>query len=174
MSSDLKEFTVYGPFVVPVEKKRTGRMLSTSALGAFWDEVGATRTARGVYVFGIRAGKGITPVYVGKAAKQSFEREAFTDHKRANHYNPALLNSGRGTPVMFFVAHPNTTGAVNKKLIDQMETFFIDVAYKKNEELSNVRKKPQYKWRVRGVVRAKPGEGKNGAAGAFRKAVGLV
>ena len=174
MSSELKEFTVHGPFVVPVEKRKKGRMVSTTDLDAFWTEVGATRDRKGVYVFGIRAGKGVTPVYVGKAAKQSFECEAFTDHKRANHYNPALLDSGKGTPVMFFVAHPKTKGAVNKKLIDQLETFFIDVAYRKNAELSNVRKKPEYKWRVRGVVRAKPGEGKNGAAGAFRKAVGLV
>lgn len=173
MSTALKEFTVHGPFKVPLEPNKNGKMVAMD-LTSFWSSVGDFRSRKGVYVFGIRAGKGITPIYVGKAAKQSFEREAFELHKRADHYNPALLDYKKGNPVMFFMAHPVTKGAVNKKLIDQLETFFIDVAYKKNAELSNVRKKPEYKWRVRGVVRAKPGEGKNGAAGAFRKAVGLV
>jgi hypothetical protein len=125
-----------------------------------------------LYVFCIRAGKGFTPIYVGKAAKQSFEAEAFTAHKLANHYNPALRKY-RGTPVMFFVAYPKTKGKINEALIDQVETFFIDAAYKKNPELRNVRKKPECKWRIRGVVRAKSGEGKNSAASEFRQAVGL-
>lgn len=173
MPSDLKEFTVHGPFDIPVEKKKTGRMVATKELGAFWESVGAIRQRRGVYVFGMRAGKGITPIYIGKAAKQSFEWEVFTDHKRANHYNPALLDRQKGTPVMFLLAHPIAKGAINKKLIDQIETFFIDVASMKNPGLSNVRKKPDHKWRVRGVVRAKPGEGRNKATRVFKTAVGL-
>lgn len=138
-----KEFTVHGPFVVPVEKRKNGRMVSISKLKVFWEETGELRDRKGIYVFCVRAGKGITPVYVGKTGKRSFEYEAFADHKLANHYNPALLD-GQGTPVLFLIAHPKSKGAVNKRLIDQLETFFIDVAYQKNPDLSNIRKKPEY------------------------------
>ena len=172
MADKRKAFTVHGPFKVPVEPNKHGKMVAKD-LTAFWSGVGDIGTRRGVYVFGIRAGKGITPIYVGKTAKQSFEKEVFMAHKRADHYNPALLDYRRGTPVMFFVAHPTGKGAVNNTLIDKIESFLIDVASTKNPGLSNVRKKPDHKWRIRGVVRSKAGEATR-ATGGFKKAVGLV
>lgn len=171
MSNDLKEFSVHGPFKVPIEPNKRGKMVAMD-LSAFWTLVGEIRGRKGVYLFGMRAGKGITPIYVGKTAKQTFEDEAFTPSKRANHYNPALLSYARCSPVMFFVVHPKTKGKTNAKLIDAIESFFIDVASNKNPNLSNERKKPDHRWRVRGVVRGRAGEA-SATTSAFKKAVGL-
>ena len=142
-------------------------------LDAFWDEIGEHRHDVGVYVFAIRAGKGYTPIYVGKTARQSFESEVFTVTNRANHYNPALLGYERGVPVLFLLVHPRGKGKVNQRAIDQVETFFIDVASNKNPDLSNVKKKKQHKWRVSGVVRGKQGEGKKYAAQELRRALDM-
>ena len=171
MSNNLKVFSVFGPFKVPIEPDKRAKMVARD-LADFWTSVGETRGRKGVYVFGMRAGKGITPIYVGKAVKQTFEVEAFTSHKRANHYNPALLNYAKCSPVMFFVVHPKTGGKTNAKLIDAIESFFIDVASNKNPNLSNERKKPDHKWRVRGVVRGMAGE-VSATTSSFKKAVGL-
>jgi hypothetical protein len=45
--------------------------------------------ACGCYVYAIRAGRGIMPWYVGKAVKQTFDRECLTDHKLVR-YNSVL------------------------------------------------------------------------------------
>ncbi len=172
MADDLKTFTVHGPFKVPLEPNTMGKAIAKD-LTNFWNEVGDLQYRRGVYVFGIRASKGITPIYVGKAAKQTFKKEAFSKHKLGDHYNPALRRKRRCNPVMFFVEHPKVKGAVNKDLIDKIESFFIEVASTKNPELSNDRKKPVHKWRIRGLVRGKKGEATKSTR-SFRKAVGLV
>ncbi len=167
----MKVFSVCGPFDVPLQPNAGGKMVAKN-LDGFWDGVGEHRHAVGVYVFAIRAGKGYTPIYVGKTAN-SFENEAFTPTNRANHYNPALLRYKKGLPVLFFVVHPRSKGKINQKAIDQVETFFIDVASIKNSELSNVKKKKKHMWRVSGVVRAKQGEGKAYAAQKLKRAVDL-
>lgn len=171
MTSPLKAFSVHGPFDIPLEPGKTGKMVAMD-ICAFWDKIGDLRRRRGVYLFAIRAGKGITPIYVGKAAKQSFEDEVFTAHKRSAHYTPALLDYAKGTAVMYFVAHPQGNGAINQTLIDQIETFLIDIASTKNPTLSNVRKKPKHKWRIKGVVRGKQGETREEAK-SFKAAVGI-
>jgi hypothetical protein len=168
----MKVFSVSGPFDVHLEPNKGGKMVAKD-LDAFWEEVGEHRHDVGVYVFAIRAGKGFTPIYVGKTARQSFENEVFTVTNRAHHYNPALLNYTKGVPVLLLIVHPRGKGKINHKAIDQVETFFIDVASIKNPGLSNVQKKKQHKWRVSGVVRAKPGEGTAHAARELKRAVGL-
>lgn len=168
----MKVFSVCGPYDIHLEPNAGGKMVAKN-LDAFWDEVGEHRHDLGTYVFAIRAGKGYTPIYVGKTTKQSFEHEAFTVTNRAKHYNPALLGYKKGVPVLFLIVHPRGKGKVNSKAIDQVETFFIDVASIKNPNLSNVKKKQQHKWRVSGVVRAKQGEGKANAAQELKRALGL-
>ncbi|XXF79736.1 hypothetical protein P2318_08235 [Myxococcaceae bacterium GXIMD 01537] len=167
----MKPFAVYGPFKVPLEPGKNGKMIARD-LSGFWAGVGDVRWMRGVYVFAMRAGRGYTPIYVGKAAKQSFEHESFAIQKLAHHYGPALLDFRKGSPVIFFVAHPASRGAINKRLIDEIETFMIDAASAKNPYLSNVHKKPVHEWRICGVVRGKRGEATR-STGALKKAVGL-
>ena len=55
----------------------------------------------------MRTGRGFRPIYVGKAVKQTFGKECFAPHKTGEHYNPALLDTLKGTPVIFFVALPH-------------------------------------------------------------------
>ncbi|WP_404364407.1 hypothetical protein ACIHQR_30085 [Corallococcus coralloides] len=169
---EMKAFKVHGPFKVPLEPGKHGKMVARD-LSGFWTGVGDVRTMRGVYVFAMRAGRGYTPLYVGKAAKQSFEDEAFTHHKLADHYGPSLLDYKKGSAVMFFIVHPSGRGAINKKLIDQVETFMIDAASAKNPSLSNVRKRQVHEWRVCGVVRGGRGEA-TWSTGSLKKAIGLL
>jgi hypothetical protein len=168
----MKAFAVHGPFEVPFEPNKGGKMVAKD-LSALWDDVGANRHGKGVYVFAVRAGKGYTPIYVGKTDTQTFEGEAFTVTNRANHYNPALLDYDRGKAVLFLIVHPSGKGAVNKKFINEIETFMIDIASIKNPDLSNVKKRRQRGWRIKGAVRSHKGEGKKADARALRAAVGL-
>lgn len=168
----MKGFVVHGPHPVPLEPNKTGKMVAQD-LSEFWQRLDGVRYQRGVYVFAIRAGKGFTPIYVGKAAKQSFEAEVFSSHKLSKHYNPALLDYKRGSPVIFLIAHPHTKGTVSPaKLIDEVETFLINVASSKNIYLSNEKKRNPPEWRIAGVIRAQRGES-TAATRAFRQAVGL-
>ena len=163
-------FRIHGPFQIPVEQLARGRHIPKN-LDEFWDDVGDIKPRRGVYVFGIRAGQGITPWYVGKATR-TFEQECFASHKRAAHYTPTILKYLRGTPVMFFAVYPKQVGPPNSKKIDELEKFLINVGSVKNEELTNIlgRKKPT--WGIAGVLRG--GKGRHGEAPAqFRKSMGL-
>jgi len=168
----VKEFTVHGPFDVPFEPDKQGKMVAKD-LSAFWDKVGDCRARKGVYVFAVRASKGYTPIYVGKTDRQTFEDEAFTRHNLATHYNPALLDYRKGCAVLFLIAHPFARGAPNKLCIDEIETFMIDLGSIKNTNLSNVRKRKQHRWRIVGAVRSERGEGRLFSAKELRRAVGL-
>jgi hypothetical protein len=172
MTANLKTFVVHGPFVVPLEPNKKCKMVALD-LKAFWHTVGSVRSRRGIYVFALRAGQGIKPVYVGKTERRTFEIEAFTDRNLAHKFNPALLDYAKGTAVMFFVAHPKTHGAINRNLIDELETFLIGVAWQKNPCLTNIYKMPNPKWAIKGVVRAAKGKPTK-AETAFRHALGLV
>lgn len=168
----MRGFVVHGPYQVPLEPNKHGKMVAKD-LSGFWQKVDGLRHQNGVYVFAIRAGRGFTPIYVGKAVKQSFEGEVFTTHKLASHYNPALLDYKKGQPVLFLIAHPKTKGIISTaKLIDEVETFLINVASTKNPQLSNEKKRTAPQWRIAGVIRPHRGESTI-ATRAFRLAVGL-
>ena len=169
---EMKEFTVHGPYPVPLEPNKIAKMVAKN-LKIFWQGVGAMAEKKGVYVFAIRAGRGYTPIYVGKTEARTFAFETFTNTNRAGHYNPALLDYEKGLPVLFLITHPAGKGAVNRRCIDQIETFMIDIASIKNAGVSNVRKRKQHRWRIKGVVRAHRGEGRNYSARELRRAVGL-
>jgi hypothetical protein len=143
-------------------------------LDGFWEraEVNPFQDMHGVYIFVVQASRGMTPWYVGQATRQGFGREAFGSHQR-NHYSRALAKRRRGKPAIFFVSHPMSRGKINARLIDKVETFLIDIASRKNPELGNVKKKPQYQWRIRGVIRAKQGEGKSPAAARLVRMLAL-
>jgi hypothetical protein len=119
----------------------------------------------------MRAGKGVRPIYVGKATK-SFKHECFALHKIACHYGPALSNSGKGTPVLFLVALKRRKGKVSKRAIAKVESFLIQNAMKKNPDLSNIKGKKEEHWSIEGVIRS--GKGKaSAAATSFKRALGL-
>ena len=141
-------FDVLGPFTIPVERlKRTNYI--TTGCPEFWRRHGNTKGKKGCYLFAFKAGKGYTPIYVGKATK-SFEQECFEPHKTSDHYNRALADRYKGTPVMFFLAAEERRGRTNKKSIDDLETELIRWARDKNSKLSN-KSKGFYSWGINGV-----------------------
>lgn len=101
--------------------------------------------ACGCYVFGIRAGRGVRPWYVGKAEKQSFKRECLTDDKLRK-YNSVLLSASKGTPVIYFYArttmkkHAWSAPSKSRHMdIDYLERMLIGLALDKNKNLVNVK-----------------------------------
>jgi hypothetical protein len=150
-------FEVLGPFNVPTEKRRGGRHIPTKCPD-FWQAHPQLAGRRGCYVFAIRAGRGFRPIYVGKAVKQSFGKECFATHKIGDHYNPALLDTLKGTPVLFFVALPTGRGKPNGKRVADLESFLIQLGVARNPDLSNVRGRSEKQWSIRGVVRGARGK----------------
>ena len=139
-----RNYDLFGPFNIP----RTDNLqrVDKKGLREFWREVETENesnrglaTARGCYIFGIRAGKGATPWYVGKATK-TFRQECFTSHKLV-HYNDVLLNR-KGTPVLFLLARMTPTGKFIKTLkapeANWVERILIHHCLNANSELCNV------------------------------------
>ena len=150
---------MHGPFKIPYEKRKGGRFL---VLDDFWtEESGASQLAyeRGVYVFAIRNGRGIKPIYVGKATK-TFQQETFNPSNR-NKYSNGFSEYAKGLPMMYFVVHPRQKGKVNLKAIDEIEGFLIQAGVAKNPDLQNVRGTQRPKWSIKGVIRT--GKGKRNA-----------
>jgi hypothetical protein len=165
-------FNIRGPFRVPLDPTVTGKWIKAGCPD-FWlgPKVQRFTDEPGCYVFAMRAGKGIRPIYVGKATK-SFRQECFAPHKIACHYGPALSNAGKGTPVIFLVVLKRKKGKVNKRAIAKVESFLIQNAMKQNPNLSNIKGKKEEHWIIEGVIRS--GKGKvPSAAKKFKSAVGL-
>lgn len=164
-------FRVRGPFLIPC-KGKYNRFIQ-SACPDFWKqpETSILAKERGCYVFAIRAARGFRPIYVGKT-KKSFEKECFTYHKIADHYQPALGDMGKGTPVLFLLTLGRGKGPINNRAIAQLEAFLIQNAVAKNPHLSNIQGTKQEEWGIKGVIRG--GKGKvSKPAKLFRKAMGL-
>jgi len=165
-------FRIRGPFQVPLDQNVNSKWIKDGC-PEFWSSPGAENFARqcGCYVFAMRAGKGFRPIYVGRATK-SFKQECFASHKISCHYGPALLNAGKGTPILFLVVLERTKGKVNKSAIKKVESFLIQNAMKKNPYLSNIKGKKSEHWSIDGVIRS--GKGKvSSAAKLFKGALGL-
>lgn len=162
-------FQVQGPFNIPMHKGASSKLIAED-LSTFWEEIKEYKASIGCYVFAVRAGKGFTPLYVGKTVK-SFEQECFTDHK-INHYNYGLAEYSKCTPVMFLVTYPNRKRKVSAAEISDLEDFLIQVGRRVNPNLRNIRGAKEPTWGIKGVIRA--GKGKaNGAETNFKKVFGL-
>ena len=167
----MSEFTVKGPFAIPVKSTRGGaRRIDAEGLPDFWEDAEPSADRPGCYVFAMRAGKGFTPYYIGKATK-SFAGECFTSHKVIK-YNEALASYRKGRPVLFFVVHPIQKGALNKKVISKIEGFLIQLGVARNPDLLNIQNTRQDKWAIAGVVRGRRGKPST-AAQAFKKMMGI-
>lgn len=156
----MASFQIDGPYELPFEKRNGGRTL---VFDGFWDDDSdAAHLADecGCYVFAIRAGKGITPIYVGKATK-TFKQETFNPANK-HKYHDGFSDYAKGTPLMFFVVHPNQKGRTNATEITDIEDFLIQTGVAKNPGLQNVRGAGQPKWSISGVIRG--GKGKRSHA----------
>ena len=93
-------FSVHGPIVVPYYQGRGGRTITDDNVKEFWKKNNSFGKLRGCYVFGMRAAKGLTPGYVGKATK-SFKQEVFSPHKLAK-YQQFCADYLKGPPHTLF------------------------------------------------------------------------
>mgnify|MGYP001560557112 CR=1 FL=1 len=162
-------FVPEGPFEVPVEHLPRGRRIAASRqMREFWERVGDDIAgAKGVYLFAMRAGRGFTPYYVGKAARQPFLRECYTPDKR-NKFNAALAHQ-RGTPVIIFLPSPLRRGRTNLPAIAALEQEMIQYGYEKNPRLLNIHHASDPpKWNVQGVLRGGRGRRSEAAKAALK------
>lgn len=142
------DFIVSGPHVIPTKSVAKGVKhldLSRDSVKAFWEKhekitempIGA---ACGCYIYAVRAGKGITPWYVGQS-KGRFDKEVFSLDKYKK-YKEHFETVGKGTPVLFLIIRQVASERIaNVKLskvdADWIEDYFIRRALDKNPKLLN-------------------------------------
>jgi hypothetical protein len=161
---------VKGPFKVPIYVGKGGRSITDDGVKEFWRTNKKYEYRKGCYVFAIRAGKGYTPGYVGKATKR-FGKEVFEYHKLTR-YQQFLVDYARGTPVLFFLVAEDTRGKTNNSQISKIERYLIDLGATANPNLLNQRGTKPPKWGIQGVIRG--GKGKvTSVTKAFRKMLGI-
>lgn len=153
-------FAVEGPIQVPFYQGKAGRTITDDNVRQFWDKNADLGARRGCYVFGVRAGKGLTPGYVGRATK-SFKQEVFAHHKLTR-YQQFLVDYAKGTPVLFFIVAPKKKGAPNAAHIRGLEDFLIQTGMSANPELLNIKGTRTEEWGIGGVIRS--GKGKPSAS----------
>jgi hypothetical protein len=163
-------FSVNGPIEVPCYQGRAGRTITDDNVREFWDRNPDLADKRGCYVFGIRAGRGLTPAYVGQAT-QAFKQEVFAHHKLTR-YQQFLADYQKGTPILFFILAPMKRGAPNRTHIGELEDFLIQTGQAANPHLLNVKGTKAEEWGIAGVMRG--GKGKPSAsARQFRRLMKL-
>jgi len=149
----MTQFICHGPYKIATTKQKVGRTISKTNISQFWSVGAALAKSAGCYVFGVRAGKGITPLYVGKATK-GFAQETFAADK-LNKYHHGLSQYKRGTPVLFFLSPPTSKkGKTNLKHITALEKVLIQQGALANPHLINVHYRKIPKWGINGVLRS--------------------
>jgi hypothetical protein len=136
-------YEIFGGFEIP-RKSHKRAVAGPGDIQTFWKEVEAKHSglqnAFGCYVFAIRAGRGTLPWYVGKTCK-GFKRECFELHK-LRHYDDALTDITRGTPLLYFVARVTPRGSFSTSPSEKeaafVESTLIGMALKRNTALKNV------------------------------------
>jgi hypothetical protein len=166
----MAEFRIDGPHEIPFEQRKGGRVILHNDFWTQSDELAELGKERGCYVFAIRAGKGATPIYVGKATK-SFKQECFNPSNR-HKFSNGLADYKKGTPIMYFVRHPTQKGKTNAKQIGEVETFLTQNAVVKNLNLQNLHGTKAPRWSIHGVIRGGKGKPKK-AESEFKKLIGL-
>jgi hypothetical protein len=156
----MTEFTVVGPLGVSYYSGKGGRTIRDEDVEKFWDTYRRYKKRRGCFVFAMRAGKGFTPGYVGKATKK-LQQEVFAHHKLTR-YQQFLAEYARGTPVMFFILAPERQGKPNNSQIGQVEKYLIDLALTANPDLLNEKGRNRAKWGIKGVIRGGKGKTSRG------------
>ena len=160
-------FRVEGPFDIKPLHRQYGRIIQKEVIDRFWEENPGCSDDVGCYVFGLRTGGGLTPIYVGQSST-GFKHECFQDHK-LTHYNEAIVTH-TGTPIMFFVVKDSGPQASFQTCLDQVEHYLIQLAVQRNPNLANVKR---VEWSIPGVFHAAPGH-PPASATALRQMLGVA
>jgi len=172
MPPTIIEFNPHGPFEVPLTARR---LIDNDALKEFWGQVDLTvlRGERGLYVFAVRGpGRGMRPLYVGRATRSTFGSECFNaaNRDKLNHGLP-----GSGKLVLFLIKYVRRgRGRINSTAIQNLERELIALAKAMNpEQLLNIHgTRPRFSIRINGVLNPAPGKPSR-AASEFKRMIGL-
>jgi hypothetical protein len=145
LQSEMSQYQVFGAFKL----SKDGYLVDRSRCAEFWEtaercETGLSK-AVGCYIFGIRAGKGIKPWYVGMTDRQGFKGECWTPDK-LNRYNEALNRHKKGTAVLYLIARRTKGGRFAKPRkngigdVRALENLLIGTCLSRNRKLLNVKK----------------------------------
>ena len=152
-------FEPLGPYVVPAGAAKK-KYVDKEKVLSFWKKYPKLASRTGCYIYGVRAGKGWTPYYIGKATRD-FESEALSDRNLV-HFVNKVLNDRTGTPILFFLAEPLKKGKANSRLIADLERYLIANAARTNPSLLNKHGTSIPSWGIKGILRS--GAGKSNAA----------
>ena len=157
----VRDYGVFGPCDIP---RDTSGHVDDKRLAQFWQKaeamfVDGLAGASGCYIFGVRAGRGATPWYIGQA-KHSFKQECFTD-RNLRRYDK-ILRQGRGTPILFLLARRTPVGRFQRRLgeaeANRLENLLIDHCLQANSNLLNKRGTAFLKEvRIPGLLNSPPG-----------------
>lgn len=125
------------------------------ALGTFWQKIGDGHR-RGVYVFGIRAGRGFTPLYVGRTTRQTLKTRV-EQHIDSGKFNGMLKPIRKGTPMLFLLSRVGK-GRRSKGAIEELEIEFINHAFGKNPDLHNDRGIRKRRYLIQGFGKGRPSD----------------
>lgn len=104
-------YRIFGPYDVPVRKKRP-KVIDSEDVAEMWttvkgaDDAFGLKSACGAYVLAIRHGGNVKPWYIGTASKSTFGEECLT--KDIDNINSVV--GKRGSPVIYFLAQVTATG----------------------------------------------------------------
>ena len=138
-------FSVFGPY--PIDRNNVGiKSWQKEAWAYVDDEVGADLSnAKGAYVYSLKHGKKLTPLYVGITNK-GFRHEVFAIHnlyKISHHWK-----NEKGTIVLHLLAkkksvHTGFSKNIAVGLLETLEVLLIFMCRRSNKKLSN---KKNIKW----------------------------
>lgn len=169
----MRRYHTFGPFAVPRKRGAEGKKVldrSKEAINNFWEDVEENTpglsTACGCYIFGVKAGKGVTPWYVGQS-KTGFKNECFTTTK-VNHYHDVINDISKGTPALILLARYTKGNKIAKTLshneADFVEQYMIGLALGKNSNLRNIKNtKLSRTLLIPGLLNSPPGKPSAGA-----------
>ena len=138
-------YETYGPFEVPrsqAANRQRALDLQAPSVRRFWQGVDdgtlSLSEGRGCYIFAIKAGRGITPGYVG-VSTTGFKRECFQPTKKVI-YQDAYNEVRRGTPVLVLVVRMTAGGSLSMGRLSKSEADFVETtlmhrAWFRNPEL---------------------------------------
>lgn len=175
-------FSAAGVFEIKRQKNRHVDV-SPRSKKEFWSlvekEYPGLRHAAGCYVFVTFNSRSAVPWYVGKAERQSFEKEVFALHK-VHHYNEVLA-SQKGTPYVFLIPRVKASRVPCKPTraetpsIRLLEMLLIGMALRRNPQLRNTRdtsllRKLNIEGLLNSKIRGRPGT----ASLHLRKALSML
>ena len=168
---------------IEIPIREGSKRIDKESLGDFWKEFQektglSLHHGIGCYIFSIKTRGGEKPWYVGKAEKQSFEKECFSPDKLLK-YNEILDSKEIGKSRLTLIVKYTPTDRLSKPSpspksdIQYLEEKLITQCLQRNKDLINVKNtKLEKEMVVEGLMNTPRGRGKAKEVQIFKKLVG--